>query len=124
MSESRGQAYAELYRKLDMKDDENNIYKMTKFQQRKTRYFNQVKCIKDVTDRLLVKDDEIENGWREYFDKMFNEKSEKIMTELDDSFDDTNRRFVRRIQEPEVKEALKMMKVGKALEINDISIEV
>jgi hypothetical protein len=55
---------------------------------------------------------------------MFNEKSEKIMTELDDSFDDTNRRFVRRIQEPEVKEALKMMKVGKALEINDISIEV
>jgi hypothetical protein len=62
MSESRGQAYAELYRKLDMKDDENNIYKMTKFQQRKTRYFNQVKCIKDVTDRLLVKDDEIENG--------------------------------------------------------------
>jgi Zn ribbon nucleic-acid-binding protein len=30
MSEVRGQTYAELYRKLDTKDDENNVYKMTK----------------------------------------------------------------------------------------------
>ena len=34
--------------------------------------------------------------------------------ELEDSFDDTNRRFVRRIQEAEIGEALKRMKGGKA----------
>ena len=33
--------------------------------------------------------------------------------QLDDSFDDTNRRFVLRIQESEVREALKRMKGGK-----------
>jgi hypothetical protein len=35
--------------------------------------------------------------------------------ELDDSFDDTNKRFVRRIQETEIGEALKRMKGGKAI---------
>ena len=43
---------------------------------------------------------------------------------LDDSFDDTNRRFVRRIQESEVREALKRMKGGKAMGPDGIPIEV
>jgi hypothetical protein len=32
---------------------------MAKFRERKTRYFNQVKCIEDEADRVLEKDDEI-----------------------------------------------------------------
>jgi hypothetical protein len=32
-----------------------------------------------------VKDDEIANGWRKYFDKLFNKESERIVIELDDS---------------------------------------
>jgi enolase len=107
VSEARGQTYAELYRKLDMKEGENDVYKMAKFQEKKIRDFNQVKCIKDEADRLLVKDDEIKNKWKEYFDKLFNDNSEKITIELDDLVD-TNRRFVRRIQKSEVKKALKI----------------
>jgi hypothetical protein len=68
----------------------------------KTKDFNQVKCIKDEADRLLVKDEEVKNRWRKYFDKLFNDESEKTAIELDDSID-TNRRFVRIIQESEVK---------------------
>jgi hypothetical protein len=79
---------------------------MAKLRERKTRDFNQIKCIKDEVDRLLVKDKEIKNRWREYFDKLFNDESEKNVIELDDSID-TNRRFVRRIQKSEVKETLK-----------------
>jgi hypothetical protein len=88
--EAMGQVYTELYRKLDTKDGENDIYNMTKLRERKTRDFNQVKCIKDETDRLLIKDEEIKNRWRDYFDKLFNDESEKIVIELDDSID-TNR---------------------------------
>jgi hypothetical protein len=87
---------------------------MAKFRERKTRDFNQVKCTKDDVDSLLMKNDEIKNKWREYFDKLLNDESEKIAIELDDSVD-TNRRFVRRIQESEVEEASKKMKTGKAL---------
>jgi hypothetical protein len=81
VSEVRGQAYAELYQKLDTKEGENIVYKMVKLRERKTRDFNQVKCIKDEVDRFLVKDDEIKNRWREYFDKLFNDESEKITIE-------------------------------------------
>jgi hypothetical protein len=88
-----------------------------------TRDFHQVKCIKDDADRLLVKDEEIKNRRRAYFDKLFNDESEKTAIELNDSID-TNRRFVRRIQESEVKEVLKKMKTGKALGSDDILIEV
>jgi hypothetical protein len=39
----------------------------------------------------------IKDRWREYFDKLFNEENEGPALGLDDSFDDTNRCFVRRI---------------------------
>ena len=42
----------------------------------------------------------------------------------DDFFDDTNRRFVRRIQEVEIGEVLKRMKGGKAMGSDSIPIEV
>jgi hypothetical protein len=96
MSEARGRTYMELYRKLDTKEGKNDVYKMATLRERKTRDFNQVKYIKDEADRLLVKNEEIKNRLREYFDKIFNDKSVKTAIELNDSID-TNRRFVRRI---------------------------
>ena len=66
---------------------------MARICERKTRDINQIKCIKDGTDRLLVKDEEIMDRWREYFDKLFNGESESPTLDLDDSFDDTNRRL-------------------------------
>ncbi|GJN07204.1 hypothetical protein PR202_ga25015 [Eleusine coracana subsp. coracana] len=92
--------------------------------ERKTRDINQIKCIKDGVDRLLVRDEEIKDRWREYFDKLFNGEEEGPILELDDSFDDNNRRFVRRIQETEIEEALKRMKSGKAMGPDGIPIEV
>ena len=97
---------------------------MAKTRERKTRDVNQVKCIKDGADQLLVKDEEIKRRWREYFDDLFNGENESSTIELDDSSDDTSRRFVRRIQEAEVRETLKRMKGGKAMGPDGIPIEV
>jgi hypothetical protein len=44
-----------------MKEGEKNIYRMAKSRERKTRDIIQVKCIKDVTERLLTKDEDIKN---------------------------------------------------------------
>jgi hypothetical protein len=49
VSESRGWAYEDLYQR--------DIYKMAKIRERKMRDINQVKCIKDGADQLLVKDE-------------------------------------------------------------------
>ena len=105
MSEAKGQAYEDIYRCLSTKEGENDIYRMARTRDRKTRDFNQVKCIKDERGQLLVKEDEIRHRWQEHFDKLFNGENKNTTVQLDDSFDDTNRRFVWRIQESEVREA-------------------
>jgi hypothetical protein len=85
----------------------NDIYRMAKSRERKTRDIIQVKCIKNTTERLLTKDEDIKNRWQEYFDKLFNEDSESSSIELVIFSDDLNRQFLRMIQESEVKDALK-----------------
>ncbi|PVH38854.1 hypothetical protein PAHAL_5G370400 [Panicum hallii] len=124
VSVAKGQAFDDLYQRLGTKEGEKDIYRIARTRERKTRDINQIKCIKDGTDRLLVKDEEIKDRWREYFDKLFNGENEGPTFELDDSFDDTNRCFVRRIQEAEIGEALKRMKGGKAMGPDGIPIEV
>ena len=59
MSVAKGKAYDDLYQRLDTKEGENDIYRMARIRERKKRDINQIKCIKDVTDRLLVKDEKI-----------------------------------------------------------------
>jgi hypothetical protein len=124
VSEVRGQMYDGLYQRLGTKEGEKDIYRMAKSRERKKRDIIQVKCIKDAIERLLTKNEDIKNRWREYFDKLFNEDSGSSFIELDISSDDLNRQFVRRIQEFEVKDALKRMKGGKAMGPDGIPIEV
>ena len=119
----KGRAYEDLYQHLSMKEGED-IYRMARVRERKTRDFNQVKCIKDEREHLLVKGDVIRHRWQEYFDKLFNDENKDTTFQLDDSFDDTNMRFVQRIQESEVRDALKRMKGGTAMGPNGIPIEV
>jgi hypothetical protein len=72
VSEARSRMYDGLYQRLGTKEGEKNIYRMVKSRERKMRDIIQVKCIKDETERLLTKDEDIKNRWREYFDKLFN----------------------------------------------------
>jgi hypothetical protein len=91
VSKVRGQMYDELYQQLSTKEGEKEIYRVAKSWERKMRDIIQIKCIKDTTERLLTKDEDINNKWREYFDKLFNEDSESSSIELDISSDDLNR---------------------------------
>jgi hypothetical protein len=124
VSEERDRMYDGLYQRLGTKEGEKDIYRMAKSRERKTRDIIQINCIKDETERLLTKDEDIKNRWREYFDKLFNEDSGSSSIELDISSDDLNRHFIRRIQESEVKHVLKRMKGGKTMGPDGIPIEV
>jgi hypothetical protein len=124
VSVAKGQAYDDLYQRLGTKEGEKDIFWLARIRERKTRDINQIKCINDGTNQLLVRDEEIKDRWREYFDRLFNDEDENPTIELDDSFDDTNKRFVRRIQKAKIEEALKRMKRGKAMGPDGIPIEV
>jgi hypothetical protein len=92
VSKVRGRMYDELYQRLGTKEGEKDIYRMAKSRERKTRDIIQVKCIKDETERLLTKDEDIKNRWREYFDKLFNDKDmhDNVVTSVRTSDGDTN----------------------------------
>jgi hypothetical protein len=109
---------------LGTKEGEKDIYRMTKSREGKARDIIQVKCIIDATERLLTKDEDIKNRWREYFNKLFKEDSGSSSIELDISSYNLNRQFVHRIQESVVKDALKRMKGGKMMGPDGIPIEV
>jgi hypothetical protein len=116
--------YEGLYQRFGMKEGEKDIYRMAKSWERKTRDIIQVKCIKQVIEWLLTKDEDIKNRWWEYFNKLFNEDSGRSSIELDISLDDLNRQFLHRIQESDVKDALKRMKGAKAMGPDGIPIKV
>jgi hypothetical protein len=61
VSESRGKMYDGLYQRLGTKEGGKDIYRMAKSRERKTRDIIQVKYIKDATERLLTKDEDIKN---------------------------------------------------------------
>jgi hypothetical protein len=63
LSEVRSQIYDRLYQWLGTKEGKNDIYRMAKSRERKTRDIIQVKCIKDETEQLLTKDEDIKNRW-------------------------------------------------------------
>ena len=59
VSEANGRAYDDLYRRLSTKEGEKDVYKIARIRESKTRDLNQVKCIKDEMDQLLVKGQDI-----------------------------------------------------------------
>ena len=59
VSVAKGRAYEDLYQHLSTKEAEKDIYRMARVCERKTRDFNQVKCIKDEREHLLMKEYEI-----------------------------------------------------------------
>ncbi|ONL97690.1 ABC transporter B family member 25 mitochondrial [Zea mays] len=78
VTEAKGRAYDDLYRRLSTKEREKDVYKIARIRERKTRELNQVKCIKDEMDQLLVKGQDIKERCQRYFDNLFNGENETM----------------------------------------------
>ena len=50
LSVAKGKAYNDLYQRLGTKEGENDIYRMARIRERKTRDVKKIKCIKNRTD--------------------------------------------------------------------------
>ena len=74
----------------------------------------------------MVQERDIKDRWKKYFHNLFNEGYEILRDSnmLDIREEDRNYNYYRRIQEHEVKKALKRMRNGKAVGSNNIHIEV
>jgi len=68
---ARAKVYKEVYEKFDTKEVEKDIYRFARIREGKTRDLRTVRCVKDEDQKVLVRDEEIKERWREYFDKLF-----------------------------------------------------
>jgi hypothetical protein len=95
-----------------------------KAREKKTRDFGMVKCIKDDDYRVFVKDEEIKESWRSYFDRLFNRNQVQDVSDLAITSAEVNSDFIRNIHKHEVREALKRIRPKKAVGPDGIPIEV
>ncbi|KAM2399376.1 hypothetical protein ACFXTH_035947 [Malus domestica] len=118
--------YDDMYKRLDTKEGELDIYKLARAREKKTRDLNQVRCIKDEDGKVLATENAVKDRWKGYFHNLFNEGHERSASlgELSNSEECRNYSFYRRIRKEEVVVALKKMKHRKTVGPDDIPIEV
>ncbi|XP_071705069.1 uncharacterized protein [Rutidosis leptorrhynchoides] len=68
---AKDKAYEDLYRKLDSKEGANDIYRIAKARERRSRDLGNIKFIKDVAGQSIVREDLIRKRWEEYFASLF-----------------------------------------------------
>ena len=67
VSKARNKAYEELYKKLESKEGENELFKVTKQRNRQTKDVQQVRIIKSKTGEILMEEEKVKQRWKEYF---------------------------------------------------------
>jgi len=69
---AKNYAYERLYRRLDSKGGEKEVFKLARIRERRIRDLSSVRCIKDEDGRLLIEDTKLQERWRSYFYNLFN----------------------------------------------------
>ncbi|GJX46043.1 retrovirus-related pol polyprotein LINE-1 [Tanacetum coccineum] len=116
VTQAKDKAYEDLYKKLDSKEGENDIYRIAKARERKRRDLGNIRYIKDEEGRTIMIDKDIRKRWGEYFSSLFNERRPEGSVEVENSsqplqFDC----YYSRINQREVRAALQKMGRNKAI---------
>ncbi|XP_021738213.1 uncharacterized protein LOC110704711 [Chenopodium quinoa] len=114
----------EVYEKLDSKEGEKIIYKMTKRRQEARKDIGMVKYVKDKNQIVLVQEEDIKDRWKRYFDELFNVNNGVVTGDTSMSDEEINMEYVRRIRRVEVEITLKKMKPKKGVDPDGISTKV
>jgi len=66
-----------LYDRLETKEREKEIYRLAKIREKRSKDFLKVWCVKSDDKRVLKKEEDVKKRWKEYFEKLLNEKYSK-----------------------------------------------
>ncbi|KAK3514261.1 hypothetical protein QTP70_012099 [Hemibagrus guttatus] len=121
MSKAKQKAYDELSTRLDTREGEKDLYRLSRQRDRDGKDVQQVRVIKDRDGRVLTSEESVQRRWKEYFEELMNEENErekrvKGVNSVEQKVD--------KIRKDEVRKALKRMKSGKAVGPDDIPVEV
>ena len=112
-------AWKEWYDKLEMKEGEDQIYRIAKSRARQKKDITQVVAIKDKEGSVLTEERKIKRRWHEYLKELRNEENERGELEKVELVSGPVEEF----SEEEVKKAVKEMKSWKTPEPSGISAD-
>ena len=78
----KNNVYERLFHRLNAKGGENEVFKLTRARERRSRDLSGIRCIKDEEGRVLVEDAKVQERWQGYFCKLFNGKDLGISSQL------------------------------------------
>ena len=120
VARAKAVASNDLYESMETPEGQRNIYRIAKARNKATKDFTHIKQIKDKNGKVLTRDEEIKNRWREYYNKLLNEENPRSVR----GNGTANDRAVQNISRREVRRALSKMKKGKAVGPDGIPVEV
>ncbi|GJY05232.1 leucine--tRNA ligase [Tanacetum coccineum] len=83
VARAKEKAYEDLYKILDSKEGEKDIYRIAKARDRSKRDLGNVRFIKYGDGRTIVNEDAVRRRWKEYFFDLFNRKRSGQTEEVD-----------------------------------------
>ncbi|KAK3517406.1 hypothetical protein QTP70_009198 [Hemibagrus guttatus] len=121
VSKANQKAYDELYTRLDTREGQKDLYRLARQKDRDGEDVQQVRVIKDTDGRVLTSEESVQRRWKEYYEELMNEENER-----EKRVEGVNsvEQKVDKIRKDEVRTALKRMKSGKAVGLDDIPVEV
>ena len=82
VAKARNKAYEKLYEKLEIKEGENELFKIAKQRNRQSKDVQQVRVIKSKTGEMLMEEEKVKQRWKEYFDNLLNQENPRERREM------------------------------------------
>ena len=120
VAKARNKAYEELYKKMETKEEKNEVFKIAKQRNRQSKDVQQVRVIKSKTGEILMEEEKVKQRWKEYFHNLLNHENPR---ERRETRTEGRERDVEAISGEEFKIGLGKMKKGKAQKPDDIPVE-
>jgi len=119
-------AYEPLYKRLDSKEDEKEVFKLARARQRRTKDLSSVRCIKDKGGKVLIEDTKVQERRQSYFYKLFNGERFNVSQHTGQVAhkEQHSSKTCGPITREEVKEALRKVKVEKVVRLDGIPVEI
>ena len=117
---AKGSVHVDVYARLKKKD-KKELYRLARQRDRAGKDVQHVRVIKNQNGNVMVNSEAVLKRWKEYFEKLMNEENHRVART--EEAEVVNKEIMYFSKE-EARNALRRMKKGKAVETDELPVEV